>query len=83
MIMEGEQKNHSKVRDAKDIGELLRRARKRQGLTQQELADLVGVGVRFVSEVERGKGSAEIDRVIELLRGVGIDVFLQAQGHDL
>lgn len=83
MIMEGEEKNRSKVRDAKDIGELLRRARKRQGLTQQELADLVGVGVRFVSEVERGKGSAEIDRVIELLRGVGIDVFLQARGHDL
>jgi len=83
MIMEGEEKNRAKVRDAKDIGELLRRARKRQGLTQQELADLVGVGVRFVSEVERGKGSAEMDRVIDLLRGVGIDVFLQARGHDL
>ncbi len=83
MIMEGEEKNRAKVRDAKDIGELLRRARKRQGLTQQELADLVGVGVRFVSEVERGKGSAEIDRVIDLLRGVGIDVFLQSRGHDL
>lgn len=53
------------------------------GLTQQELADLVGVGVRFVSEVERGKGTAEIDRVIELLRGVGIDIFLRARGGEL
>ena len=71
------------VRDATEIGAVLRRARKRQGLTQQGLADLVGVGVRFVSEVERGKGTAEVDRVIDLLRGVGIDVFLAARGGEL
>jgi len=71
------------VRDATEIGVVLRRARKRQGLTQQQLADLVGVGVRFVSEVERGKGTAEVDRVIDLLRGVGIDVFLVARGGEL
>ena len=72
-----------KIMTVADLGQLLRKARKRQGLTQQTLADLVGVGTRFVSEVERGKSTAEFDRVVELLRGVGIDLFAVARGNEL
>lgn len=78
-----EDSHTQRIQTVAEIGLLLRRARKRQGLTQQRLADLVGVGARFVSEVERGKGTAEFDRVVELLRGVGIDLFAVSRGEEL
>ena len=38
-----------------DLGQLVKKAREKKGLTQQEFADLTGVGRRFVSELENGK----------------------------
>jgi len=46
-----------------DIGLAMRALRRAQGVTQVDLADLAGVGPRFVSEVENGKRTAEIGKV--------------------
>jgi y4mF family transcriptional regulator len=62
------------------IGESIRRARKDQGLTQREFADIVGVGVRFLSELERGKSTAEVGLVLEVLAGAGLEVVIQPRG---
>ena len=43
------------VADVSDFGTLIRQARKEQGLTQTDLAEWCGVGINFVSDVERGK----------------------------
>ena len=40
-------------------------------LTQRELAELAGVGVRFVSELERGKPSVRLDAVERVLAVFG------------
>lgn len=40
-----------------DIGSLIQRTRKQQGLTQAELAGFADVSVRFVHELEHGKVS--------------------------
>lgn len=63
--------------DVDDLGQAIRSARKRQGLTQQQFADIVGVGVRFLSELERGKSTAEVGLVLRVLSGAGFDVVLQ------
>lgn len=60
-----------------DIGRAIRSARKKQGLTQQQFADIVGVGVRFLSELERGKSTAEVGLVLRVLEGAGFDVSLR------
>lgn len=54
------------------LGERVRRRRKALGLTQREAAGLCGVGERFLREVEQGKPTAEIGRVLQLLRGLGL-----------
>ncbi len=56
---------------ADPIGTFVREARKRKGLTQQQLAELVGVGTRFVSELERGKQSLRRDTVEKVLAAFG------------
>ncbi len=45
--------------------------RKALKLTQQQLADKVGVGLRFVRELEAGKPTLRMDKVNEVLRFFG------------
>ena len=50
-----------------DIGEYIRAKRKLHRLTQVELAERSGVGVRFVRELERGKATVQLDKVNQVL----------------
>ena len=46
------------------------------GLTQLDAAGLCGVGERFLSELERGKQSAELGKVLQVLRRLGLRLAL-------
>ena len=50
-----------------NIGEYIQAKRKLHGLTQVELAERSGVGVRFVRELERGKPTVQLDKVNQVL----------------
>lgn len=56
------------------ISEFVKDQRKRYGMTQVELADRAGVGVRFIRELEASKPTLRIDKV-----NVVLDMF----GHVL
>lgn len=58
----------------KKLGQLIRKTRKAQGLTQEQLAASAGVGIRFVIEVEQGKPSSQIGRVFVILDLLGLDI---------
>lgn len=68
------------VRTPKEIGDLLRKKRKDQMLTQSQVAEHCGLSQRFVSEVERGKASAEIGKVLYLLESLGVDLIADTRG---
>lgn len=63
------------VESCVEIGLFCRSWRKREQITQAALADSAGVGVRFVSEFERGKPTCEIGKVIKLCKTIGIDFY--------
>lgn len=69
------------VRNARDIGSLVSAERKRQGLTQADLAGLSGVGVTFLSQLENGKGTAEVDKVLAVVETLGIDLVARRRGE--
>lgn len=46
-----------------NLGEYIREKRKLYKLTQNELAERSGVGVRFIRELERGKTTVQLDKV--------------------
>jgi len=56
------------------LGSLVKARRRAMNLNQQEFADLAGVGRRFVSELEAGKPSLEIGKVLGVCRAAGIDI---------
>ena len=63
------------IKSSTDLGHLIRQARITKKLSQQQFADLAGVGRRFVSEAENGKATLEFGKVLQLAEAAGIDLF--------
>lgn len=57
-----------------ELGALIRQRRTNLGLTQTELADVAGTTLRFVSELESGKPTAQFDGVLRILAALGIEL---------
>jgi transcriptional regulator with XRE-family HTH domain len=58
-------------RDTSTLGVYVRTRRQANGLSLRALADLAGVGVRFLNELERGKRTLRLDRVDAVLAVFG------------
>lgn len=70
----------TRIKTPVDLGTAIREARKRTELDQATTADLVGVGPRFLSEVERGKPSARLGLVLKVLERLGLEVWVSPRG---
>ncbi len=53
------------------IGKQIQALRKKANLTQEEFAKRVGVGLRFVRDLEQGKSSVRLDKVNQVLEFLG------------
>ena len=64
--------------DYVDMGKRVRKQRQLIGLTQQELAERIGVSTSFVGHVERGTRKASLETLVALSNalGVGVDYLL-------
>ena len=60
--------------DYLSLPEYVKQMRKRYGLTQLELCEKAGVGLRFVRELEQGKVSLRMDKVNQVLRLFGANL---------
>ena len=67
------------LQDTKSLGKAIRDHRKSMGLSQLNAAGLCGVGERFLSELERGKTTAELGKVLQVLNRLGLRIRLDAQ----
>jgi HTH-type transcriptional regulator/antitoxin HipB len=73
---------YGKIRAVSELGAAIRAKRKAIGMRQEELASLAGVGPRFLSEIEHGKTSAEIGKVLQVLRRLGLELSIRPRGGD-
>ena len=56
------------------IANFVRMKRKKLGYTQLELARRIGVGLRFLKELEQGKQSLRMDKVSQILNYFGYEL---------
>ena len=56
------------------IGVQVRAARRQRGWSTRAAAQRLGLSVRFLNELERGKATARLDKVLRALEGLGLDV---------
>lgn len=59
------------------LGEIARAARKKQGLTQLDLAGLAGKSNRFLIDLERGKETLQMQKVIDVLALLGLELIIK------
>ncbi|WP_236725796.1 helix-turn-helix transcriptional regulator [Solemya pervernicosa gill symbiont] len=62
------------------MGQAVRAHRKQQGATQADFASLCGVGVRFMSDLEKGKPTIELGKVLKVLQCLGVELSLHPRG---
>ncbi len=51
---------------------LIKEERKKQGLTQAELAGIAGTGLRFISDLENGKKNLQFDKLLAVVTALGL-----------
>jgi HTH-type transcriptional regulator/antitoxin HipB len=59
------------------IGKTIRGTRKKVGVTQKDLALTSGTGIRFVIDLEKGKPTCHIGKVLVVLQTLGIELTLK------
>lgn len=69
--------------DIVTLAQLVRQVRKQAGLRQDELAGASGVGVRFIVDLESGKPTLQVGKVLRVLQTLGISVALSAPGEGI
>ena len=56
------------------IGELVCSTRKSMGVTQKNLAMTSGTGLRFIIDLEKGKPTCQLGKVLTVLHMLGIKI---------
>jgi transcriptional regulator with XRE-family HTH domain len=58
----------------KRFGKRLRKIRRNRDLNQDQLADMVGVSLNFIGQLERGESAPSFETVQKLAEALGVDV---------
>ena len=64
----------------KELGGIVKNARKAQGLTQPQLAMVCGTGVRFIVDLEAGKETCQLAKALNVIQTLGLAIDLRAIG---
>ena len=59
-----------------NIGQFIRKVRKKLGITQRDLALTAGTGLRFIIDLENGKPTCQIGKLLQVLQVLGIQLNL-------
>lgn len=62
------------MKELSKLSQYVKSMRKQYGLTQQDLSDKSGVGLRFIRELEQGNKTLRMDKVNEVLLLFGAEL---------
>ena len=70
-----------RVASAQDFGRALAGVRDAAGLTQEQLAELIGVHRSYVAEIESGSTVQMIERLLRAFRRMGAEITVTLPDH--
>ena len=62
------------IRNTAELGRMVRELRRAQKITQAQLAGLANTGIRFISDLENGKATCQIGKVLRVIETLGFDM---------
>jgi y4mF family transcriptional regulator len=69
------------VKSTDELGLLIRAARKAQGLTQLDVAGLGNTGNRVIVDIENGKPTVQLIKVMDLMDLLGLQLVVRKKGE--
>ena len=69
-----------KIIDSLSFGQTIRLRRKELGYTQSDISKFTGLSISFLSDLERGKKTAELEKAILVANTLGLDLLLNSRG---
>lgn len=66
--------------NAANYGKAIRKRRKELGYTQMEVCEISGLSVSFLSDLENGKKTIELEKALLVASLLGLDVELKCRG---
>ena len=69
------------IHNASELGKLIRLFRVSQHFTLEKVSGMTNIGMRFLSELERGKETAQLGKVLQIINQLGLEVVIQARGY--
>ena len=76
--MHGETMANDGIGDCAALGRKIRELRRAQKITQAQLAGLANTGVRFISDLENGKETCHIGKMLRVLETLGVDMLIRS-----
>ncbi len=67
------------IRSSVELGAVIREQRKRLALKQLDLAGLGNTGNRFVVDLENGKPTVQLQKVLDLMDLLGLEVVVRTK----
>jgi HTH-type transcriptional regulator / antitoxin HipB len=67
------------LRTATDVGQVVRAQRQFQGLRQTDLAGIGHTGNRLIVDIEKGKPTVQLQKVLDVLELLGLEVTVRSK----
>jgi HTH-type transcriptional regulator/antitoxin HipB len=71
----------TQIKNTHELGALIRTFRKSQHLTLETVSGMTNVSMRFLSELERGKETAELGKALAILSQLGLKIIIAPRGN--
>lgn len=65
------------IQSTEELGNFIREFRKNKQLSLEKVSGISKLGMRFISELERGKETAEVGKVLEVIKILGLELIVQ------
>ena len=68
------------MQNTEQLGRSIRLRRKQLGVTQKELAMTCGTGLRFIVDLEKGKPTCQMGKMLQVVQALGLALCLDEPG---
>ena len=70
------------TKNPEQLGAAIRSRRRQLKVTQKDLAMTCGTGLRFIIDLEKGKPTCQIGKILQVLQALGLKLQIAAPGFD-
>jgi HTH-type transcriptional regulator / antitoxin HipB len=70
------------IKNPEQIGAAIRARRRQLKVTQKDLAMTCGTGLRFIIDLEKGKPTCQIGKILEVFNALGLKLQITIPGGD-